>query len=248
MRSIQCQHAGHTAAGTVSTSWLHIPHCARRSLLRSSALPHVSKTPARLLSLYPNIKADSTEQSREQSVKDSSKAGQPDRRGLLAGSAVLLGAGGFLATRSGKGAPSFASLEKGSIDLDTALANGKPTIIEFYAAWCGICRELLPVSAQVQSSFKNSVNFVALNIDNTKWTDEVSQYRVRGVPHFVFLDRHGKQQAAAVGRVPRQMLEDNVRALAAGAKMPFAHANGTTSTPDNAAGTALKQVMPRDHA
>ncbi len=45
-----------------------------------------------------------------------------------------------------------------------------------------------------------------------------------------------------------QMLEDNVRALAAGAKMPFAHANGTTSTPDNAAGTALKQVMPRDHA
>jgi len=45
-----------------------------------------------------------------------------------------------------------------------------------------------------------------------------------------------------------QMLEDNARALAAGAKMPFARATGTTSTPDNAAGTALKQVMPRDHA
>ncbi len=68
-------------------------------------------------------------------MQDNSKAGQPDRRGLLAGSAVLIGAGGFLATRSGKGAPSFALLEKGSIDLDTALANGKPTIIEFYAAW-----------------------------------------------------------------------------------------------------------------
>ncbi len=135
MRSNQCQHAKHTAAGTVSTSWLQTPHRARRSFLRSSALPHVSRTPARLLKLHPNIKADSTEQSREQSVQDSSKAGQPDRRGLLAGSAVLIGAAGFLATRSGKGAPSFASLEKGSIDLDTALANGKPTIIEFYAAW-----------------------------------------------------------------------------------------------------------------
>lgn len=52
--------------------------------------------------------------------------------------------------------------------------------------------------------FKKNINFVALNIDNTKWTDEVSQYRVRGVPHFVFLDGQGRQLAAAVGRVPQQ--------------------------------------------
>lgn len=45
-----------------------------------------------------------------------------------------------------------------------------------------------------------------------------------------------------------QILEDNARALAAGGKMPFARTAGATSTPDNAAGTALKQVMPRDHA
>ena len=53
--------------------------------------------------------------------------------------------------------------------------------------------------------FKKNINFVALNIDNTKWTDEVSQYRVRGVPHFVFLDGQGRQLAAAVGRVPQQV-------------------------------------------
>lgn len=193
-------------------------------------------------------KVRAADPSDEQSGSHLDSTEQPDRRGVLAGAAVLLGAGGFLATRSGPSAPSFASLEKGAIDLDTALANGKPTIIEFYAAWCGICRELLPVSAQVQSNFKKSINFVALNIDNTKWTDEVSHYRVRGVPHFVFLDGHGKAQAAAVGRVPQQILEDNARALAAGGKMPFARTAGATSTPDNAAGTALKQVMPRDHA
>ena len=45
-----------------------------------------------------------------------------------------------------------------------------------------------------------------------------------------------------------QMLENNARALADGAKLPFARANGATSTPDNAAGAAVKQVMPRDHA
>lgn len=57
---------------------------------------------------------------------------------------------------------------------------------------------------QVQSTFKKNINFVALNIDNTKWTEEVSQFRVRGVPHFVFLDSQGRQLGAAVGRVPQQ--------------------------------------------
>lgn len=198
----------------------------------------------------PSLKTKATDQQTQQSQSNLEPPvnEQPDRRALLAGAAVLLGTGGVLATRAGKGAPSFASLEKGSMDLDAALANGKPTIIEFYAAWCGVCRDLLPVSAEVQSTFKKSINFVALNIDNTKWTDEVSQYRVRGVPHFVFLDSQGRQLAAAVGRVPQQVIEDNAKALVAGGKMPYAKAAGKTSTPDNTPGTALKQTMPRDHA
>ena len=81
------------------------------------------------------IKAESSSEQSNPLPSKSENASPPDRRGLLAGAAVVLGVGGFLATRSGQGAPSFASLEKNSIDLDTALANGKPTIIEFYAAW-----------------------------------------------------------------------------------------------------------------
>lgn len=56
-----------------------------------------------------------------------------DRRALLAGGAV--GAGALFAVLSRKQAVTFAALEKGAVDLDTALANGKPTIIEFYASW-----------------------------------------------------------------------------------------------------------------
>ena len=58
---------------------------------------------------------------------------------------------------------------------------------------------------QLEEDFRKDINFVALNIDNTKWTSEVQQYRVRGVPHFVFLDGQAKQKTAAVGRVPQQV-------------------------------------------
>ena len=47
------------------------------------------------------------------------------------------------------------------------------------------------------------MNFVLLNVENTKWTPEIAEFGVRGIPHYVFLDGKGAPQAAAVGRLPR---------------------------------------------
>jgi len=113
---------------------------------------------------------------------------------------------------------------KQSIPLDEALINGKPTLMEFYADWCTSCQAMAPDLANLKQEYGERINFVMLNVDNTKWLPEILDYQVDGIPHFVFLNQEGFPVASAVGKQPKSILVANLEAFLMGDPLPYAAA------------------------
>ncbi len=171
----------------------------------------------------------STDSSLDSQEKPESTFGVRLRNFLIVSVAVVLSVALFLGLRSETSSVSLANLEKDSTPLEVALSNGKPSLIEFYANWCTVCQKMAPDIATLETEYADKMNFVMLNVDNSKWLPEMLQYRVDGIPHFVFLDKSAVAQAETIGDQPRKIMGSNLEALIAGSSLPYAQANGRAS-------------------
>jgi thiol-disulfide isomerase/thioredoxin len=155
--------------------------------------------------------------------------GQQFRNFLIVLVAIALSVLLALGLQNQSARPSLTALAASATALDTAIANGKPSLVEFYANWCTSCQAMVNDMAVLKEEYKDRVNFVMLNVDNSKWLPELMRYRVDGIPHFVFLDRTGGAIAGVVGEQPRTILDNNLAALVAEAELPYQQRNGQTS-------------------
>ncbi|MBO9999905.1 MAG: thioredoxin family protein [Cyanobacteria bacterium SID2] len=146
---------------------------------------------------------------------------------VLAG--IVLSVFVVLGLRTQSSTATLATLAERSIPLELALANDRPTLLEFYADWCTSCQAMAPDIQVLEDDYLDRINFVMLNVDNTKWLPEMAQYEVDGIPHFVFLDRSGRSIAEAIGKQPRSIMAQNLDALLSGETVPYARSIGETS-------------------
>lgn len=159
--------------------------------------------------------------------------------------AIGLSVAVFFGLNSKTNASSLTAMAESALPLETALANGKPTLMEFYANWCTSCQAMAPDLYTLKQEYDDRVNFVMLNVDNSKWLPEMLHYRVDGIPHFVFLNAKGESIASSVGEQPRSVVADNLDALIAELPLPHLQANGQTSQVDVPLSTGAAD--PRSH-
>jgi thiol-disulfide isomerase/thioredoxin len=148
---------------------------------------------------------------------------------LIALAAIALSISIFFGVRTQTPTTTLTEMAKTSAPLETALANGKPTLMEFYANWCTSCQAMANDLSEIKQKYAEPLNFVMLNIDNDKWLPEITKYRVDGIPHFVYLNDKGSAVAETMGEMPRSIMEDNLEALIAGKPLPHVQAGGQVS-------------------
>ncbi len=179
--------------------------------------------------------------------KPETTAGTRWRNFLIAIVAIALGVALFLGLRAETTAVSLEKLNQASTPLEVAISNGKPSLVEFYADWCTVCQKMAPDIATLEQEYADKVNFVMLNVDNTKWLPEMLKYRVDGIPHFVFLNKAGESLAQAIGDQPRTIMANNLEALVTGSTLPYAQASGQVSKVTAPVAPIGSQDDPRSH-
>lgn len=100
-----------------------------------------------------------------------------------------------------------------AVPYAVAIANRKPTLIEFYADWCTTCQSLAPTLETVTQPYGSAVNFVMLDIDDPQWQDQIQHYQVTGVPHLVLQNGEGQIADTFVGNVPAGVLTQGLQEL-----------------------------------
>lgn len=94
-----------------------------------------------------------------------------------------------------------------TMSYQEAIANKKPTLIEFYADWCTTCQSMSPILKDLKASHAQEVNFVMINIDYPENNQLIRKYQVTGVPQWNILDSQGKVKETLAGKIPKSVLE-----------------------------------------
>lgn len=93
-------------------------------------------------------------------------------------------------------------------DFKKIISEDKPTLVDFFATWCGPCRVQGPILEEVKKRVGDEANIIKIDIDQNG--PVAAQYNVRSVPTLI-LFKGGEAVWRTVGVQQADLLEAKIR-------------------------------------
>ncbi|HIT34459.1 MAG TPA: thioredoxin [Candidatus Faecousia intestinigallinarum] len=91
---------------------------------------------------------------------------------------------------------------------EEVLHSDKPVLVDFWATWCGPCRMLAPIIAEIAEEYAGEIKVGKVNVDEEMGL--AGQYQISSIPT-VMLFKDGKAVQTSVGYRPKAELEAMLR-------------------------------------
>ena len=83
------------------------------------------------------------------------------------------------------------------------LKSDKLVLVDFWAEWCGPCKQIAPALEAISAEFGDQVTIAKVDIEDSPMTP--SRYGVKGIPTMM-LFRDGHMTSMKVGAMPKQKI------------------------------------------
>lgn len=98
---------------------------------------------------------------------------------------------------------SVKSIKENEFDIEV-INSDKPVLIDFWAEWCGPCKEISPILEEISDEMKDTVKVVKMNIDENP--NIPNKYGIQSIPTMIIFKK-GEPISTKVGVVIKSELK-----------------------------------------